>query len=96
MLDEPEGAEEKRLIPRTDDPRLFWLDEIFDTPSERAARDREKAANQEKWAKLILDEEGELGPAEEQTKIYGLAPEILLIVGSVPVLLALLSQAVAG
>lgn len=44
---------ERRLIPRTDDPRLFWLDEWFDTPSERAARDAEKQKNIEKWGAIL-------------------------------------------
>ena len=44
---------ERRLVPRTDDPRLFWLDELFDTDSEREERQKLKDANMAKWGKIL-------------------------------------------
>ena len=90
-----EEEEERRLIPKSGDPRLFWLDEWFDTPSERAERDRLKAENQKKWGAILsaadtfdedVDVPGSRAPAK---KIIGLDPEWFLVVASAPILLGL-------
>lgn len=44
---------QKRLVPMTNQPMLFWLDEIFDTPEERAEREARKRANVRAWGRYL-------------------------------------------
>mmetsp|Transcript_36051 Transcript_36051/g.116422 ORF Transcript_36051/g.116422 Transcript_36051/m.116422 type:complete len:149 (+) Transcript_36051:61-507(+) len=46
-------SRERRLIARTDIPALHWLDEIFDTPSERVERSLRKRANTLAWGRFM-------------------------------------------
>ena len=96
--------EEKRLVPRTDDPRLFWLDELFDTPTERAARDKEKQENMAKWGRVLSGADtfdDELLPDDEEStaemkSVGGIPADWLLVAGSSLVLLACAAAASAA
>ena len=88
---------EKRLFERTDVPALFFWDDWWDTPTERAARQREAEANIEKWGKILsakdtFDEtivpESATKP-EPEVSIAGLAPEVVVIAGSTVLFVAM-------
>ena len=99
---EQQEETEKRLIPKTDDPRLFWFDELFDTPSERAERDRLKQANIAKWGSVLrgadtFDDDKQSKPAATEIKrVAGIPADWLLVGGSAVVLLACASAAFAS
>ena len=85
---------EKRLVPVTGQS---WLDEIFDTPSERAERKRLTQENMAKWGKILsardtfddslLDEEAQ-APAAEMKTIAGVPADWALVGASGVTLLA--------
>jgi len=90
--------EEKRLISRTDNPALVWFDELFDTPSERADRERRAKENMEKWGVILsgadtFDDElpagAERAPPIEMKKIAGIPADWAIVGGSVITLLAI-------
>ena len=91
---------DKRLLKPTGDPRLFWLDELIETPAERAERDREKQKNMQKWGNILSQADS----FDEDLAVSGRAAsggsndseaassEWLLVGASAPILLALLSK----
>jgi len=83
---EPQSEEQaplpaqKRLVPLTNQP---WLDEIFDTPPERAERDARKRANVMAWGQYLngkgpdpktLQDQLDRGIAPSATDHDGAAP----------------------
>ena len=93
-----DGQQERRLLPKSGDPRLFWLDEWFDTPSERAERERLKQENIKKWGTILsaadtFDDDIVPGKpssrADASVKVLGLSGESFIVAASALVLLAL-------
>ena len=83
------------MLKPTGDPRLFWLDELLETPEERAERDRRKAENIQKWGSILSQQdtfdESLAGPASG-TKSNS-AGEWALVAASAPILAALAAKA---
>ncbi len=88
--------------------RFFWIDEVFDTKSEREERDRLKRENIAKWGRILstrdtFDEradpeaDGSGGVIQEPGQPdVGLPSEWLVVLGSIPVLVALVGKGVGA
>ena len=93
-------TQEKRLIPRLDNERWFWwLNEYFDTPSERAARRKLIDANKKKWGKILSNadtfDDSDYQPdqpdqPDARTKLAGgVPPDVFLVAASTLLVLGL-------
>ena len=89
--------DERRLVPRTGNPALVWFDELFDTPSEKAERERLVQENIAKWGVILrgkdtfddeLPDEEAQAPSVERKTIGGISAEWAIVGGSTVTLLA--------
>jgi len=100
------SGDEKRLVKRTNNPALVWFDELFDTPSERADRERRAQENIKKWGVILsgkdtfddtlyneLKDEAEQAAATKMKSIGGVPADWALVGGSA---IALIGCAAAG
>jgi len=104
---DPQPEQERRLVPKLGD-RFFWIDEVFDTKSEREERDRLKRENIAKWGRILstrdtfderADPEADSGGGviqEPGRPDVGLPSEWLVVLGSIPVLVALVGKGVGA
>ena len=86
----------------TGDPRLFWLDELIETPAERAERDQKKRENAAKWGAILsqadtFDESISDGKQTGPVTTSGEAKrgEMIVLLASLPIVAALAAN-VAG